>query len=158
MVPGLAGLIMTSRLELYLQRRRWWAGSGMDVLWTAGPLESSCTSCEWMGKQRLTARWRGGLCPWPSWVTLPFGPYAGFQGTRLSMRRWRKMTTRTMTRTSSARSLLATMNLTLRTGMTSPRRVRRCPASGDSEGLVWGTCSQPPLPDSAPTPQPIHHL
>ena len=25
-------------------------------------------------------------------------------------------------------------------------------------GLVWGTCSQPSLLDSAPTSQPIHHL
>lgn len=24
----------------------------MDALWTAGPLESSCTSCEWMSRQK----------------------------------------------------------------------------------------------------------
>lgn len=67
------------------------------------------------------------------------------------------MTMRTTTRTSSARSWLATTSSTLRTGTTSRRRVRRCPASGQSEGLVRGTRSQPP-PWTLLLPQPIHHL
>lgn len=34
----------------------------MDALWTAGPLASSCTSCEWMGGETGLQPGRVGAC------------------------------------------------------------------------------------------------